>query len=99
MKTVRGIYHNLEESEYQFNYDNLKFVFSSKLYLEKFIGNYKEYLKDGTAKIESEFKATIYADEFLLINLYRKIEKRGFRVLYFNEPLDEKLYYNIELEV
>lgn len=99
MKTVRGIYHNLEESEYQFDYDNLKFVFSSKLYLEKFIGNYKEYLKDETAKIESEFKATIYADEFLLINLYRKIEKRGFRVLYFNEPLDEKLYYNIELEV
>lgn len=99
MKTVRGIYHNLEESEYVFDYDNLKFVFSSKLYLEKFIGNYKEYLKDETAKIESEFKVTIYADEFLLINLYRKIEKRGFRVLYFNEPLDEKLYYNIELEV
>lgn len=99
MKTVRGIYYDLKESEYEFDYDNLKFVFSSKLYLEKFIGNYKDYLKDETAKIESDFKATFYADELLLIDLYRKIEKRGFRVLYFNEPLDEKLYYNIKLEV
>lgn len=99
MKTVRGIYHRLEESEYIFSYDNLTFVFSSKLYLNKFIGEYKEYLKDETARMESIYRCTFYADEMILINLYRKIEKRGFRVLYFNEPLEEKLYYNIELEV
>jgi hypothetical protein len=61
--------------------------------------DYKEYLKEHTAKMESEFKSTFYADELILIQLYRKIEKRGFRVLYHNEPLDEKLYYNVELEV
>ena len=99
MKTVRGIYHSLDESEYYFKYDDLTFVFSSKLYLKKFMGIYKEYLKENTAKMESKYKSTFYADELILIELYRKIEKRGFRVLYFNEPLDEKLYYNIELEV
>lgn len=99
MKTVRGIYHRLEESEYSFKYDDLTFVFSSKLYLKKFMGIYKEYLKERTARIESEFKSTVYADELILIQLYRKIEKRGFRVLYFDKPLDEKLYYNVELEV
>lgn len=99
MKTVRGIYHSLDESDYTFKYDDLTFVFSSKLYLTKFMGNYKEYLKEHTAKMESEFKSTFYADELILIQLYRKIEKRGFRVLYNNEPLDEKLYYNVELEV
>ena len=99
MKTVRGIYHSLDESEYFFKYDNLTFVFSSKLYLKKFMGIYKEYLKENTAKIESKFNSTFYADELILIDLYRKIEKRGFRVLYYGEPLEEKLYYNVELEV
>ena len=99
MRTVRGIYHSLDESDYIFKYDNLTFVFSSKLYLSKFMGIYKEYLKEQTAKLESEFRATICADEMILINLYKKIEKRGFRVLYYNELLQEKLYYNIELEV
>lgn len=99
MKTIRGIYHSLDESEYTFKYDNLTFVFSSNLYLKKFMGIYKEYLKERTARLESQFKSTLYADELILIDLYRKIEKRGFRVLYNNELLDEKLYYNIELEV
>lgn len=99
MKTVRGIYHSLDESEYTFKYDNLTFVFSSKLYLTKFMGIYKEYLKEQTARMESEYRCTFYADELILINLYRKIEKRGFRVLYFDELLEEKLYYNVELEV
>lgn len=99
MKTIRGIYHSLDESEYTFTYDKLTFVFSSNLYLKKFMGIYKEYLKERTAKLQSQFKSTLYADELILIDLYRKIEKRGFRVLYNNEPLDEKLYYNIELEV
>lgn len=99
MKTVRGIYYSLDESEYYFKYDNLTFVFSSKLYLKKFMGIYKEYLKENTAKIESKFNSTFYADELILIDLYRKIEKRGFRVLYYGEPLEEKLYYNVELEV
>lgn len=99
MKTVRGIYHSLDESEYIFKYDDLTFVFSSKLYLNKFIGEYKSYLKDSTARIESKYKCVFYADELLLITLYRKIEKRGFRVLYFGKPLEEKLYYNVVLEV
>lgn len=99
MKTIRGIYHNLEESEYTFKYDNLEFVFSSNLYLNKFMRIYKEYLKENTAKIEKQYNSTFYADELILITLYKKIEKRGFRVLYFGEPLEEKLYYNVELEV
>lgn len=99
MKTVRGIYHSLDESEYYFEYDNLLFVFSSKLYLKKFMGIYKEYIKEYTARMESKYKCVFYADEFILINLYREIEKRGFRVLYHGRPLDEKLYYNVVLEV
>ena len=36
MKTIRGIYYNLNETEYTFDYENFTFYFSSQNYLEKF---------------------------------------------------------------
>ena len=45
MKTSRGIYLNLKESEYSFSFHGLIFYFSSKQYLEKFANNVQNYIK------------------------------------------------------
>jgi len=82
MKTIRGIYYNLNETEYTFDYENFTFYFSSQNYLEKFKTTYPLYLKDETLKLRSKYKCHIYADIMLLLNLYKETEKRGYKVTY-----------------
>ena len=83
------IYHDIEKSKYTFNYEHLTFYFSAPLYLNKFKDTYIEYIKSETDKFNSRFHMNIYADELFLLELYRKIEKRGFKVLYDNKDIEE----------
>lgn len=83
------IYHDIEKSKYIFIYDHLTFYFSAPLYLSKFKERYIDYIKIETSKFNSRFRMNIFADELLLLELYRKIEKRGFKVLYDNEDIEE----------
>lgn len=87
MKTKRGIYYNLEESEYYYRVGTYKFCFSSKQYRDKFIRLQKDYVKSELYKIVSHyenlyFDARYYPIYFCYL-LYSKIEKRGFLV--YNE--------------
>lgn len=86
MKTIRGIYYNLNESEYYYTdkESSLTFFFSSRLYLEKFISRIEEHYKDNLCRVYAMLdldmkESKIFYKESLL-SLYRKIEKRGFRV-------------------
>ena len=45
MKSIRGIYYNLYESEYKYKIDNFEFVFSSLFYLSLFKNNLDLYLE------------------------------------------------------
>ena len=83
------IYNDINESNYTFKYDDLVFYFSSKFYLEKFTREYSNFIKDETMKFKIKYKCNAYIDEMLLLLLYKKIEKRGFRVLYNNGELSE----------
>lgn len=94
MPSIRGIYYDLNESIYTFKYDNLEFYFSSKLYLGKFRACYVPYLKNETLKLKNKYKCILYADDMLLINLYKQIEKRGFKVLYKGEDITENYFIN-----
>lgn len=87
MISTRGIYYDLNESHYIFKYDNLTFYFSSPKYLERFKDTYVEYIKNETMKLHLKYSAIIYGDEMLLLNLYKQIEKRGFKVLYKEKEL------------
>ena len=40
-------------------------------------------------KFKIKYKCSAYIDEMLLLLLYKKIEKRGFRVLYDGTELQE----------
>ena len=97
MKTYRGIYYDLNESVYTFQYDRLTFYFSSNYYLEKFKSSYISYLKQETLKLSSKYKCCVYGDEMILLSLYKNIEKRGFRVEYKGKSIDEICYIDAVL--
>lgn len=92
------IYNDLNESVYVFKYDDLTFYFSSKLYLEKFIREHLFFIKDETMKLNVKFKCNLYCDEMILLLLYKKIEKRGFRVLYKDNELNENYHINFNID-
>lgn len=85
------VYHNIDESDYEYNFKNFKFIFSSKFYIEKFKSEIYNYIKENTEKINRKY-SPIDLDEYLALDLYRKIEKRGFRVYYKNLKLDEIMF-------
>ena len=50
-------------------------------------------------KLQSKYKCILYADEMILLDLYKKIEKRGFRVLYNNESISDSYFINAIIDV
>lgn len=91
------VYNDLNESNYTFTYDHLVFYFSSQFYQKKFIHVYQQFLSDEIIKLKLKFKCNIcYADMILLL-LYKKIEKRGFKVLYKGKELSENYCININI--
>ena len=91
------IYNDLNESNYTFKYDDLVFYFSSQFYQEKFTREYSQFLKDEIMKLKIKFKCNIYCDEMILLLLYKKIEKRGFKVLYKGKELIENYYIDFSI--
>lgn len=98
MKTINGIYYDLNESDYTFQYGKLLFTFSSQFYLDKFKNEHSEYIKNETLKLNSKYNCNLYCDEMLLIDLYKKIEKRGFKVLYDGIAIKEDYFINIIID-
>ena len=92
------IYNDLNDSVYSFSYDELTFYFSSKFYLEKFKKEYVSFLKDETMKFRIKYKCDVYVDEMMLLLLYKKIEKRGFRVLYNGNSIPENYIITCKID-
>lgn len=80
MKTAKGIYLNINESDYFFKHKGLIFYFSSEFYKKKFIDEIESYISTETLKLQGKYNMNINFDLLFMISLYKKIEKRGFRV-------------------
>lgn len=91
------IYNDINESDYTFKYDDLVFYFSSNFYKEKFIKEHISFIRDETMKLKIKFKCTIYCDEMILLLLYKKIEKRGFKVTYKDKLLNENYFIDFKI--
>lgn len=91
MKSKRGIYYNLNDSDYKLylKENDLTFYFSSEFYKNKFLEIYKDYLITENLKLCVKYECKIEASNMLLLKLYQKIETRGFRVVYKNKEIDE----------
>lgn len=71
---------NINESNYVATFGGFNFYFSSNFYKEKFEKEVLKYVEDEELKIENKYKMQINVRLYLAISLYKKIEKRGFRV-------------------
>lgn len=96
MKSVRGIYYDLKESDYiaKFNINNEEIIlyFSSLFLRKKFLENVGSYIHTENVKLSCIYKIDIDATKLLLLSYYKKIEKRGFRVLINeNEIINDNL--------
>lgn len=99
MQTQNGIELNLNKSRFSFQYKDYIFYFSSKLYLEKFRTNVDEYILLETLKLKNKYKVANNFSLFLAVSLYKKIEKRGFRVVHKNMGfiINENSVFNAEM--
>ena len=81
MITARGIYNNLCESSYSFTYLNIIFYFSSNQYKQKFREGVEDFIVYQEKKLKAFYKIDFDFKKFLAISFYKKIEKRGFRII------------------
>lgn len=93
MKSARGIYYDLKESEYfvEMNINNEKIVlyFSSLFIRRKFLENISEYIHNENLKLSITYKIDIDATKLLILSYYKKLEKRGFRVLINDKEIND----------
>lgn len=85
MKTRRGIYWNLRESNITAQVEGITFYFSSKFNKDRFLRDYKNYITMESIKIFSKYKIPLNFELFLILAKYRSIEKRGFRIVIDNK--------------
>lgn len=81
MKTRNNIYHNLEFTEFVYQFDSeISFYFSSAMHLRKFTDLLKDYQFDLKQSLEKRFKIEMEIGLFAALQLYKKIETRGFYI-------------------
>lgn len=80
MLTPDGVCYDLKLSHYRCTHDNVTFVFSSQLHLDKFESRYKEHRKRVNLSLSKRFNFSVDASTLADVVLYRKIESRGFLI-------------------
>lgn len=85
MKSARGIYYDLKESDYfvklDINSETIILYFSSNFNRKRFLENVGEYIHNENLKLSIMYKIDIDATKLMILSYYKKLEKRGFRVL------------------
>lgn len=79
--TKGGIFLDIKESNYNVTKYGLIFYFSSKFYMEKFKENVEKYVQNETLKFKNRYKVNVNLNKIFAVSLYKKIEKRGYKVL------------------
>lgn len=88
------VYNNIDESPYFYEYKEYKFYFSSEFYQRNFRMRLESYVKEETYKLKNRYKIlnTKFLkdlEEILYISLYKRIEKRGFRIYKYDIKIKE----------
>lgn len=87
---MKNVEYDLNNSKYNLRVENYEFFFSSAFNLTRFHNGYDKYVKEENIKIKIKFHVNIDLTSYLLVSFYKKIEKRGFKVLtYKNNDIIE----------
>ena len=82
---MKRVEYDINKSEYYFKVNKLTFFFSSKFNKTRFENGFIEYVREETNKIKAKYKVDINLTNYLLLAYYKKIEKRGFKVLTYDD--------------
>lgn len=82
---MKRVEYNINKSEYYFKVNKLTFFFSSKFNKTRFENGFIDYVNEETNKIKAKYKVNINLTNYLLLTYYKKIEKRGFKVLTYDD--------------
>ena len=82
---MKRVEYDINKSEYYFRVNKLTFFFSSKFNKTRFENGFIDYVQEETNKIKAKYKVDINLTNYLLLTYYKKIEKRGFKVLTYDD--------------
>lgn len=80
-KTARGIYHNLQESEYTVLIGNTVYYFSSPRIKERFEEQYYDNRTKLYRSLVTKGLDFLYSDEIADLSTYYRLETRGFYIV------------------
>lgn len=83
------VYYDIDESIYSVDYNEFKLYFSSETNMNKFNRQIDNYIEDQTFYLLNRYGHVINLfDDFLTVALYKRIEKRGFKVFYEGKRIE-----------
>lgn len=74
------VYNDINDSTFYLDVGKARLFFSSEFNKQRFLDRYKDYILEETKKLEKKYNVKIVANYYLMFAIYKKIEKRGFRV-------------------
>lgn len=85
---MKRVEYDINKSEYYFKINKLTFFFSSKFNKQRFETGFIDYVNDEMNKLKAKYKVNILISDYLLVAYYKKIEKRGFKILTYDDNND-----------
>lgn len=78
---MKRVEYNINNSEYYTKVNNLKFYFTSLFNKRRFEDNFNLFIEEEHNKLKAKYHVNLDIYNYLLVVFYKKIEKRGFKVL------------------
>lgn len=76
--------YDLDNSEYISKVHDYVYYFSSEFNLNRFNDGLYDFIKTETGKLKAKYHVGIDISDYLSIVFYKRIEKRGFKVLTYD---------------
>ena len=81
---MNRVEYDLNNSSYSVQVGDYVFFFSSEFNLNRFNEGYLDYATNETNKLKAKYHINIDIFDYFLLAYYKKIEKRGFKVLTYD---------------